>query len=89
MWINKYLSLDISLHKTFYYINANYSDTFVSYEKLIYILNNNWLSDGYQTRDEESLFMCYATSTMKLYSIISLDKGNDILLLNKIITDTE
>jgi hypothetical protein len=33
--------------------------------------------------------MSYATSAMELYSIIPLDKGTDIVLLNKFITDTE
>lgn len=89
MRINKYLSLDSSLHKTFYDINTYYPNTCLSYERLICILNNNWSSEGYQTRDEESLFMSYATYTMKLYSIIPLDKGTDIVLLNKFITDTE
>lgn len=89
MKINKYLSFDISLHKTFYYINAYFPNTSLSYEKLICILRNNWLSEGYQSTDEESLFKSYATITMKTYSIIPLDKGSDIVLLNKFITDTE
>lgn len=89
MEINKYLSFDISLHKTLYYVNKYYPNTSLSYEALLDILNDNWLSTGYQSNREESLFKSYATAAMKIYSLTPLDKGCDIVLLNKFITDTE
>ncbi|KEH87950.1 hypothetical protein Z965_05130 [Clostridium novyi A str. BKT29909] len=89
MEINKYLSLDISLHKTLYDINKNYSNSILSYDSLLDILNINWLSTGYQSKHEESLFRSYATNAIKLYFLNPLDKGCDILLLDKFITFKE
>lgn len=89
MEINKYLSLDISLHKTLYDINKNYSNSVLSYDALLDILNINWLSTGYQSKHEESLFRSYATNVIKLYFLNPLDKGCDILLLDKFITFKE
>lgn len=89
MKINKYLSFDISIHKTLYYINKYSSDSFLSYENLLDILQDNWLSTGYQSSYEESLFKSYATTAIKIYSINPLDKGYDIVLLDKFITDTD
>ncbi|MCY6482811.1 hypothetical protein OW763_00365 [Clostridium aestuarii] len=89
MKINKYLSFDISLHKTLYYINKHYSNTSLSYKSLIDILNDNWLSTGYQSNYEESLFKSFATTAMKKYSLNPLDRGCDIVLINKFITAKE
>ncbi|MBE6069178.1 MAG: hypothetical protein E7211_16000 [Clostridium lundense] len=89
MKINKYLSFDISLHKTFYEINKKYPNTSLSFEILIDILDGNWISNGYQSKDEESLFRDYATNALKLYSLNPLDKGCDIVFLNKFISGNE
>lgn len=89
MKINKYLSFDISLHKTFYEINKKYPNTSLSFEILIDILDDNWISNGYQSKDEESLFRDYATNALKLYSLSPLDKGCDIVFLNKFISGNE
>lgn len=89
MEINKYLSFDISLHETFYFINQYYPYTSLNFKSLIGILNNNWLSDGYQSKCEESQFRYYAATALKLYSLNPLDKGCDIVLLNKFITGKE
>ncbi len=89
MEINKYLSFDISIHQTFYNINKYYCDTSLRFESLIDILEDNWLSKGYQSDREESLFRSYATYALKLYSLNPLDKGSDIVMLNKFISDNE
>lgn len=87
MELNKYLSFDISIHQTFYNINKYYPDTSLSFESLMKILEDNWLSEGYQSSHEESIFKSYATNALKLYSLNPLDKGSDIVLLNKFISD--
>ncbi|WP_186430053.1 hypothetical protein [Clostridium sp. BSD9I1] len=89
MKMNKYLSFDISIHQTFYNINKYYPDTSVPFESLMGILKDNWLSEGYQSISEESLFKSYATYALKLYSLNPLDKGSDIVLLNKFLSDNE
>lgn len=72
-----------------YCINKYYPNTNLSYESLLDILKENWLSTGYQSTFEESQFKSIATNAMKLYSLNPLDKDCDIVLLNKFIADTE
>ncbi|MDP4145700.1 MAG: hypothetical protein Q8936_14640 [Bacillota bacterium] len=89
MKLNKYLSFDISIHKTLYCVNRSYSKKDISYEALLDILNSNWLSTGYQSSYEEYKFKSYAATAIKMYSLNPLDKGCDIVWLNKFITDSE
>lgn len=53
------------------------------------ILADNWLSKGYQSKHEELTFRDYATTALKLYYLNPLDKGSDIVFLNKFINGNE
>lgn len=89
MKLNKYLSFDISLHNTLFQLNKEYPYTHPSYITLLNTLESNWISKGYSSTSEERTFKSTAYTTMNLYYMNPLDKGSDIVLLNKFINISE
>lgn len=87
--ISKYLSFDITLHKTLSKFNQLPSDQVKSLDTLLNILYDNWLSLGYNSPKEESIYKMRAVSTLIKYHSNPKDKGEENILIDKFIKANE
>lgn len=87
--INKYLSFDITLHKTLSKFNQLPSGQVTSLDSLLSILHDNWLSLGYNSKREEDIYKIRAVNTLIKYYYNPKDKGEEIILIDKFIKAKE
>jgi len=83
--INKYISFDLSLHKTLSEFNQLALSDRSSLNVLLGILQDNWISFGYTSTSEEDIFKNRALISLINYYRNPLDKGCENLIIDKFI----
>lgn len=82
---NKYFSFDKSIHAVMAYLNTIPLNSISDKNTLLALIEDNWISAGYDSKNEEMKFKYRAFKIITQYIDNPKDIGDDNLIVNKVL----